>query len=77
MARVDVFHGGNGVGRGRRRYLTIVEKNERRCVQKGMGWEGRVGAGKWGGRSARCCRDEGRERGGWEVARRKRSREGN
>jgi hypothetical protein len=27
---------------GRRRYLTIVKKNERKCLQEGRGWEGRV-----------------------------------
>ena len=34
--------------------------------ERGDGW-----SGGWGGRSARCCRDVGRERGGLEVARRK------
>ena len=38
---------------------------------------GLVWSGGWGGRSARCCRGVGNARGGWEVARRKRSREGN
>ena len=29
--------------------------------ERGTGW-----SGGWGGRSARCCRGVGRERGGWE-----------
>ena len=29
--------------------------------ERGDGW-----SGGWGGRSARCCRGVGRERGGWE-----------
>jgi hypothetical protein len=60
MARVDVFHEGYWVGRGRRRYLTIVEKNERRCLQEGRGWERRVGAG---GKGRRVVGRLGREVG--------------
>jgi hypothetical protein len=37
-------------GRGRRRYITIIEKKERRCVQRGRGWEVRVGGGGKGRR---------------------------
>jgi hypothetical protein len=50
------------------------EKNERRCLQEGRGreregWRGRIGEeggreGGWGGKSARCFRGVGRERGG-------------
>jgi hypothetical protein len=42
MARVFVCHGGLGV-EGGEGFLTIVEKKELRCLQKGMCGKGRVG----------------------------------
>ena len=54
--------------------------SEGACRKGGAGKGGLEGkereerwSGGWGGRSERCCRGVGKERGGWEVARRKRT----